>query len=111
MSQTTDNGKMVAIISYFWIVGWIIAIILHNREKSDLGAFHIRQTLGLLILWVIIYVINLALVISGLDFLGYILSIGLFILWLLGFIGAIQGEKKLVPGIGAQFQEWFKGIG
>jgi len=28
----------------------------------------------------------------------------------LGFVGAIQGERKLIPVLGAQFQDWFKGI-
>jgi hypothetical protein len=28
-----------------------------------------------------------------------------------GFIGALQGEKKPVPVLGEQFQQWFKGVG
>jgi uncharacterized membrane protein len=40
-----------------------------------------------------------------------IINLALFVLWILSFIGAIQGEKKLTPMIGEQFQQWFKGIG
>jgi uncharacterized membrane protein len=39
------------------------------------------------------------------------LGIGLFVLWVIGFLGAINGEEKRVPFVGDLFQDWFKGIG
>ena len=45
------------------------------------------------------------------PFLSTIVNLLIVVLWVLGFIGAIQGEKKKVPVLGDQFQEWFKGIG
>ena len=41
---------------------------------------------------------------------GKVVGVGLLILWIIGFIGAIQGEEKRVPLLGVQFQDWFKGI-
>lgn len=112
MSETTtDNGKTVGIISYLWLIGWVIALVMHNGNKTEYGAFHIRQSLGIMILWVIVYIINVALSFAGIGIVAWILGLGLFVLWLLGFIGAIQGEKKLVPVLGAQFQDWFKSVG
>ena len=108
MTQTADNGKTVAIISYLTIIGWVIAYIMHNNNKTELGAFHLRQMLGLILLGIIVSV--LARVI-GIPILIWVLQVVLLVLWILGFVGAVQGEKKLTPGIGAQFQEWFKGIG
>ncbi|MAY22127.1 MAG: hypothetical protein CMC74_05050 [Flavobacteriaceae bacterium] len=108
MTQTADNGKTVAIISYLTIIGWVIAYIMHNNNKTELGAFHLRQMLGLILLGIIVSV--LARVI-GIPILIWVLQVVLLVLWILGFVGAVQGEKKLIPGIGAQFQEWFKGIG
>lgn len=32
-SQSPDNGKTVAIISYITIFGWILAFILHRGNK------------------------------------------------------------------------------
>ena len=107
MTQTADNGKTVAIISYLTIIGWVIAYIMHNNNKTELGAFHLRQMLGLILLGIIVSV--LARVI-GIPILIWVLQVVLLVLWILGFVGAVQGEKKLIPGIGAQFQEWFKGI-
>ena len=48
-------------------------------------------------------------------FAGYYITsaigIALLILWVIGLIGAIQGEEKKVPLLGDMFQDWFKGIG
>jgi uncharacterized membrane protein len=109
---SSDNGKTVGIIAYLTLIGWVIALVMHNGNKTDFGAFHIRQMLGILIVGILMYILNMTLIFTiDIGFLGYILQLAVFVLWLLGFIGAIQGEKKLVPLLGAQFQDWFKGIG
>ena len=33
-----------------------------------------------------------------------------FILWIYGFLGALQGQMKLIPLLGEQFQKIFKNI-
>ena len=107
-NQTVNEGKTTAIISYLWIIGWIIAFIMNNDKKNSFASFHIRQSLGLVILLTIINILDWQM---GLGMISWILDIGVFILWILGFIGAIQGEEKKIPLLGDQFQEWFKGIG
>ena len=112
MSESTaDNGKTVGIVAYLWIIGWVIALVMHNGNKTEHGAYHVRQSLGIMILWLAVFILNTVLAMAGISFVGWILSLGLFVLWLLGFIGAIQGEKKPVPVLGEQFQQWFKSIG
>jgi|TARA_R100000479_G_scaffold70100_3_gene33883 uncharacterized membrane protein len=105
---TTDNGKTIAIIAYITLIGWIIALVMHNNNKTALGAYHIRQMLGIMLLG-----LALSLLGSLLDIyiLSVILNIGVLVLWILGLIAAIQGEKKPVPLLGEQFQQWFAGIG
>ena len=111
MTETSsDNGKTVGIVAYLWLIGWVIALILHNNNKTEFGGFHLRQALGLMILWLVVTFINFILGIMNIGIIGWVFSIALFVFWLLGFIGAIQGEKKLIPALGEQFQEWFKGI-
>jgi len=108
MTETTgDNSKLIAILSYFGI-GWIIAYILHSNGKSDLGAFHLRQSLGIIIVAVLL---SIVIGFIGIYILSIITQLAILVFWILGLLGAIQGEKKLVPVLGAQFQEWFKGIG
>ena len=97
-----DNGKNVAIISYITIIGWVIALIMNqDKKKTELGSFHIRQTLLIFIIGILA---------SWIPIVGWVVSILVFILWIIGLIGAIKGEKKLVPLIGPLAQDWFKGL-
>lgn len=110
--SSTDNGKTVGIIAYLTLIGWIIALVMHNGNKTDFGAFHIRQMLGILIIGFVLYIVGVVSVFAlGSGILSWILQIAVFVLWLLGFIGAVQGEKKAIPLLGDQFQQWFKGLG
>ena len=53
MEATTDNGKTVAIIAYITLIGWIIALIMNNGNKTALGSFHVRQSLGIMCIGVV----------------------------------------------------------
>lgn len=106
-NQTINEGKTMAIISYLWWIGLIIAFIMNNDKRNSFAAFHIRQMIGLLLL-------NIAATLIGNyvnDSIGWVIGVGTFVLWIIGFIGAIQGEEKRVPLLGDNFQDWFKGIG
>lgn len=113
-TQSMD-GKSIAIISYITIIGWIVAYVMHGSNKSQLGAFHIRQSLFLMICGFTTAIAQMLFVF--IPFLGWIISIllyfvllGLFVLWIIGLIAAINGEEKPVPLLGAKAQELLKGI-
>ena len=40
-------GKISAIISYFYLIGVLIAYFTNSDKKSVFAYFHIRQSLGL----------------------------------------------------------------
>ncbi len=108
MTETSsDDGKTVAIISYITLIGWIVAFIMNNGNKTDFGSYHIRQSLGIMIVAFALMIVNAFI---GIAMLGWLIQIALLVFWILGFIGAVQGEKKPVPLLGEQFQEWFKGL-
>jgi len=48
--------------------------------------------------------------IYSLTYLGTILQLGLLALWIIGLIGAINGEKKPIPFIGEHAQRLFPNI-
>ena len=101
------EGKTNAIISYITIIGTIIALILNKDKKNPFTSFHVRQNLGLNALyflsgWIVMTYISF--------FIGVIINIVLFVFWVIGFIGALNGEQKKTPLLGDQFQEWFKNI-
>ncbi len=107
METTTDNGKTVAIIAYITLIGWIIALIMNNGNKTALGSYHVRQSLGIMCVGVILVIISW---IIGIWIFSIIVNLAIFVFWVLGLISAVQGEMKPVPVLGEKFQEWFKGI-
>lgn len=111
----TEEGKPAAIVSYISIIGWLISYFaLHKDKRTELASFHLRQTLLLyLISFVLQIVQRIFFAIMPFDTLGMIFNIvylGIFILWIIGLIGAIQGVKKEIPLIGKQAQTMFPNI-
>ncbi len=105
-NNTVNEGKTMAIISYITLIGTIIAFVMNNSKKNSFAQFHIRQMIGL----GLIALINQYTLTRFVPIAGMVVGVGLLILWIIGFIGAIQGEEKKVPLLGVQFQDWFKGI-
>lgn len=114
------EDKTVAILSYITIIGFIVAIVLNSSKKTALGAFHLRQVLGLIIAGFAcgIAIMILSFILAFIPIVGAIVAmilyfgfwIGFLILLIMGFIGAIKGTMTPVPVVGAKFQEWFKGV-
>ena len=107
-NTNVKEGKTAAIISYLWWVGLIIAFLMNNSKKNSFVSFHIRQSLGLLVL---LTIMNLLEHYLGLGLISWIVELALLVLWVIALIGAIKGEEKRVPLLGDQFQDWFKNIG
>ncbi len=49
-TEISKDGKNVAIIAHLTLIGWVIALIMNNGNKTELGSFYIRQVLGIIIL-------------------------------------------------------------
>ena len=106
------DGKTIAIISYFSVVGWIIAFVLFSSNKSQLAAYHLRQSLALILCGIACYILYFILVfmVFFLSLFIWVIFIGLFVLWILGLISAIKGEEKPIPLIGPIAQNLLAGI-
>ncbi len=102
-----DEGKTIAIISYITFIGLIIAFVMNSEKKNAFAAYHIRQSLGITLCYVIVWILASLLYI---PILYFILYLALFVLVILGLVAAAQGEMKPVPVVGPMFQDWFKGI-
>ena len=106
-NNNIEQGKNIAIVSYITIIGAIAAIFMNQDKKNSFAAFHIRQALGIFISFFLIG-----------YFIGYFDSwmitssfyIFYFILWIYGFLAALQGEMKLIPLLGNYFQKWFVSV-
>ena len=93
------DGKTKAIVAHITIIGWIIALVLNSTEKDEFASYYIRQTLGIYLLGIVLIIIPV------INVFGWIVTL---VLWILSLIGSIQAEKKESPVIGKYFQDWFK---
>ena len=106
-NRPSVSPRLISIISYFSLPGWIVALVLNN-PRSELASFHLRQSLGVMIFSMAIGFVRYA------PFFGQPLgaAAGLFVLvlWITGLLSAVRSEEKPVPVLGEQFQEWFRNL-
>jgi len=108
-----DHPRTIAIVSYITFIGWLIAYFgLYRGNKSPFSAFHLRQALCLHLISLILriaYSFNIP-SFPFLDIVIGVLGIGLFVLWLNGFIHALNGKTKPLPIIGIAAQKMFRNL-
>ncbi len=102
-----ESGKKIAIVSYILFVGVLIAMSMNSDEKNKFASFHIRQSLGLTILF-----LSLGLISSNFNnpWITFSFWIAISVLWVFGIFGAVKGEKAIVPIVGEPFQKIFKNL-
>ena len=105
--SAAQDGKTNAIIAHITIIGTIIAFVLNNSSKNEFTSFYLRQMVGLHLLsfineWFIRGYVS--------GVVSWAITALLVAFWFVSLIGAINEEEKLVPFLGEQFQDWFKGI-
>ena len=98
--EVFSDGKNVAIIAHFTLIGWIIAIIMNSNNKTEFGSFYIRQMLGL-------FILNF---IAVIPVIGWIFWFVVFVAWIMSLVSALGGKMQPTFLFGNQFQEWFKSL-
>lgn len=98
------EGKTTAIVSYFTIIGALIALSMNSEPKNEFARFHTRQAFGLHLMFIAFGILS--------NNWGNLYSFfGLFlcyiILWIYGFLGALTEKRQSVPVLGPYFQKWF----
>lgn len=107
-----NDDNVIGILSYLF---WPVAYILFMNKKSEYNTFHVRQGLGILIIFIaVMIVVNIFAFIPFLGWIFWILSwfiyIFISILAIIGLIGAINKEMKEVPIIGKPIAELLKNL-
>lgn len=105
------EDRTVAILSYITLIGFIVAIVMHGNKKTQLGSFHLRQVLGLIVSGVAFSLC--AMILLFIPFIGWMAVMAgwelLLVFVVTGLIAAASGQQKPVPLLGDQFQKWFGG--
>jgi uncharacterized membrane protein len=106
------KGKTIAILSYCTIIGFVIALVMHQSEKTKYGAYHIRQALGLFIFAIgaAIVIVPITMIIWALLFLIPVLQLTILAFVVLGVINAASGKAKGLPLIGDLSNKMLAGI-
>jgi uncharacterized membrane protein len=102
----------VAMLAYLTFVGLIVAIVMHNGNKTQLGSFHLRQALGLTLTLIVYWPINF--IMLFIPILGWginiIVLLTIAVFWIMGLVSALQGQMKPVPVLGPSYQRWFRNV-
>ena len=99
MEEKEMNKKVTGIVSYIYLIGWIIAFCAGDKENAK---FHLNQSLVLWIANIISYILSFVLafipVVGGI--ISFAISIFLIVCWIMGLVHAIKEEEKELPLIG-----------
>lgn len=87
--------KTTDIVAYITWIGWIVAFCAGTRQESK---FHLNQAL---VIWLINIVLMILAYIPIVNIVAGILSIVMFVFWIMGLVGACQGNEKELPLIGS----------
>lgn len=87
--------KTTDIVAYITPIGWLVAFFAGTREESK---FYLNQTL---VIWLCNIILGILAYIPIVGIVAGILSLVMFVFWLLGLIGACQGNEKELPLIGS----------
>ena len=97
---TQDDGqykmkiRTASLLCYwFSFIGWTVSYMLADNKNPYLR-FHLNQSL---ILWIISMIAYLLTRVQAISWLGSILSLAAFVLWLIAFINAYKGTTKSAP--------------
>ncbi|WP_046755746.1 membrane protein [Kordia jejudonensis] len=105
--QTIEEGRQAAIIAYITLIGSFAAIYMNAEKKNPYTSFHLRQAIGLNILFFAI-----AFIVSYFD--SWMISSAFYVffavLWFFGLSNAFQCEHEPIPLVGDYFQKWFKSL-
>jgi uncharacterized membrane protein len=104
-----SEDKTVALVSYLTLIGFIVAIVMHSNKKTKLGAFHLRQVLGIFLTGLAVGFSQIILLF--IPILGWLAIFCLWVcmlgLWVMGLISAANGQMKPLPVVGPLYQKWF----
>ena len=102
-SGISDNGA--GALAYITIIPAILFLVMPPYNKSPYVRFHAWQCIFLTIAWIVLFVV-LAIV-GRIPFVGFfifpimlLLDLGMFILWLVIVLKALNGQKIVLPIIG-----------
>ncbi len=107
-TTTVKEDTTVALLAYITIIGFIIAIVMHGNKKTQLGAYHLRQALGLFLTGFAGGIVLAIIPVVGWLMLPFF-YLAIVVFAIMGIIAAVNGKQKPLPLLGEKYQQWFSG--
>lgn len=106
------DNKTLSIVSYITLIGWLVSYFSGKDKADALLKYHLKQSLGLAIVSIILNVI-LAVIVSIVPSLAFLGLVGwvIIVFWVLGIINAANSALKPIPVFGKAFENSFAFIG
>ncbi|WP_412467854.1 DUF4870 domain-containing protein [Pedobacter sp. KLB.chiD] len=113
--KTVDSGKSAAVVSYIFLIGWLISYFaMYKDKKTPLSSYHLRQSLllhlAIIVLNVAVTVLIMIVPTALFGYLSYVIYIAYLILIILGAVSANNGELKPLPLVSDKAQTMFQNI-
>lgn len=96
LAERHRMDTLVAVIGYFSLIGWLVAMVIYDKHQSSQASFHLRQSIGLIITGAALLLIPL---------IGWALNLVVIVAWAAGLCSAIQGHRYKVPLLGDFYQK------
>ncbi len=103
--STTKNTTMAAIAYIIFFVP-----LLTDSKDDPFVKFHVKQGLLLVILSILVSIFNT--IIGRIPIIGWlialVLGLGLFALWIIGIVNALNGKMDPLPVVGQYAEQYLK---
>ena len=94
---TIGESQIWAFLAVFLgIIGFILVLLVKKKDKYAM--FYAKQSLVLMIAWLISFVIAIVPVLGWIA--SPIIALIIFVLWIIAIINTLSGEEKPTPMIG-----------
>lgn len=100
MVEERKEETMWALLVYLLSIVGVIIVYFTDKKKNDFVMYHTKQSIALFIISVLISLVGGVIPVLGWFLimpLGYLFVV---ILWVLGILNALKGERKPLPLIG-----------
>jgi len=108
-----DHPRTTAVVAYITFIVWLISYFaLYPNKRTAFSAFHLRQALMIHLISLLLKIAYSFTIYGGMlsFYIISALSIGLFVLWVIGIVNALNGKEKPLPIIGSMAQNMFRNM-
>jgi uncharacterized membrane protein len=102
--QKNNNRTLMAVLAYLL---FFVPLLTGDAKKDSFVMYHTKQGLVLFIAAVIVNFLGIFLPFYVWAMFGWILSLGILVLFIFGIMNAVNGKEEPLPLIG-QFASKFK---